>query len=54
MPYITATCHTPGCGNAGVACDINYSTEHGTPPAVCGVCGQSIDDVTDNPDQDAP
>jgi hypothetical protein len=49
-----ATCHTDGCGNNGIPIDVGDLTytddETGqTYPmtAVCGVCGQPIDDLTE-------
>ena len=47
-----ATCHTPGCGNAGIPRDIGpppIDQETGQPETerdvVCGVCSQPITDV---------
>lgn len=54
-----ATCHTPGCGNAGIPIDVDteIETEDGgtiTVGVQCGVCGQPITDVADDhPDPDA-
>lgn len=40
-----ATCHTPGCENQGTP--IRVPADAGT--VVCGVCSQSIADVTTEP-----
>jgi hypothetical protein len=45
-----ATCHTPECTNAGHTIDLGTpQLDDGTPVVVdvvlCGVCGQTIDDV---------
>lgn len=50
-----ATCHTDGCTNAGIPIDVGdltWTDDNGQthPVAVsCGVCGQAIEDVTDQP-----
>jgi hypothetical protein len=48
----TAICHTSGCGNAEHPIDVTTSWEDFdtgdtvyVSSVVCGVCGQSIDDV---------
>lgn len=47
----TVTCHTEGCGNAGVAIELArpVDDETGQPldpwVIICGVCGQPITDV---------
>lgn len=37
------TCHTPGCYSEGIAIAVLMVQDTGI--AVCGVCGQIIDDV---------
>lgn len=55
MPYITATCHTADCGNAGYPINLEYTDEFGPPGSVtCGPCGQPITDVVDHPDDPLP
>lgn len=44
------TCHTPGCGNAGIDIDMELTIEIDGEPTVvdqvvCGVCNQPITDV---------
>lgn len=45
------TCHTEGCGNAGVGIDVSltWEDENGETQTVgavvCGACGQEITDV---------
>ena len=45
-----ATCHTPECTNAGHTIDLGTPEIDGVPVVVdvvlCGVCGQSIDDLS--------
>lgn len=47
----TVTCHTEGCGNEGIALDLEltYTDDEGTTQTVdsvfCGVCSQPITDV---------
>jgi hypothetical protein len=48
------TCHTPECGNAGhaIEMDLTVYDENGDPTeytmgAACGVCGQPITDITE-------
>lgn len=40
----TLTCHTDGCGNAGVAIEMQIE-DVPEPAAVCGACGQPITDI---------
>jgi hypothetical protein len=40
----TATCHTEGCGNAGI--EIPVALEEPDMAVVCGVCSQPITDLT--------
>lgn len=47
MRTLTVTCATPGCGNAGHA--IPLLVDDDVEGAVCGVCGQAIDDVVETP-----
>lgn len=49
----TLTCHTEGCGNADIPIEVNLTyvdSETGETvtvgSAICGACGQPIDDVT--------
>jgi hypothetical protein len=47
----TVTCHTEGCGNAGIGLDLDLAYEidgetHLITDVFCGVCGQPIIDVT--------
>lgn len=46
MRTLTVTCHTEGCGNAGHA--IPLEVDDDVEGAVCGVCGQTIDDVVES------
>ena len=47
MATYTATCRTPGCGNAGIVIPMEYDDEYGPPGAVqCGVCGQPITELS--------
>lgn len=52
---MNATCHTPGCFNAGAAIDIGDppTDDDGQPvqpwTVLCGVCGQPIDDLSEKP-----
>lgn len=45
---VTVTCHTDGCGNAGIPIVFDFT---GVPPDempnayACGVCGEQITDV---------
>lgn len=49
----TATCHTPGCENAGIPIEIEHPIDEDTgQPAtpwqvVCGPCQQPITDVSE-------
>ena len=40
-----ATCHTPGCGNAGETLEVPDDVD----AVLCGVCGQKITDVAEGP-----
>jgi hypothetical protein len=45
----TLTCHTGGCGNAGVGIDADPTNPDTGEPVdliICGACGQPITDVT--------
>ena len=41
-----ATCHTPGCGNAGIPLDIGPLPTPDPGTVVCGPCGVQITDLT--------
>jgi hypothetical protein len=46
----TATCHTPGCENAGIPIEAPWDDlGEGlpTPSVTCGACGNPIEDVTE-------
>lgn len=40
----SVVCRTPGCGNADIAITIQALAEN--PQVICGVCAQSITDIT--------
>lgn len=40
---VTVTCHTNGCGNADAPIELQVPADVGG--FVCGVCGQTIEDV---------
>jgi hypothetical protein len=41
---VTVTCHTAGCGNAGIAITLEV-VDVADPAVVCGVCSQPINDI---------
>lgn len=49
MPTL-ATCHTDGCGNAGMPIDVTDLLDTDPAPSLvmCGVCGVTIEDVRDD------
>lgn len=48
MTKVTVTCHTDGCINAGVPIPVEYDPAYGDWSAICGPCGQQIDDVVED------
>lgn len=48
----TATCHTPGCGNAETPIECDWSEEFPPGQVFCGPCGQPITDLTGDLPQD--
>lgn len=55
-----AICHTEGCSNRGIPIDVGDLTwtdpdtgETRIASVACGVCGQPIEDVTDQQDTDS-
>lgn len=56
MRTATATCHTDECPSAGqpvpgVVVELELDDETITVPVCCGACGQPIDDLVDDVDQ---
>jgi hypothetical protein len=49
----TVTCHTDGCGNAGIGLEVDlfWTDSDGTVYPIdtvqCGVCGEPITDITE-------
>jgi hypothetical protein len=52
---ITATCRTPGCGNADAPIPLDFLDREAPAPdaVICGACGRPITDLATGPDLEA-